>query len=68
MQMTIRPMAIAHTMYAIGAAGPSEAATSAGNLKIPPPMVMLMMPAARPNVPIARVRDSRGEFIRAIVS
>ena len=35
---------------------------------MPPPIVMLTMLAASPNVPMARVSDSRSEDIRAIVS
>ena len=63
MQVTIRPMAIAQTRYATGAAAPSEPATIAGRRKIPPPIVMLMMPAASPNVPMALVSDSRSDGI-----
>ena len=42
-------------------------ATNAGTRKMPPPIITLMIPAARPTVPMARVNDSRSEFIRAIV-
>src|SRR5215207_6398316 len=62
------PMATAQTMYAMGAAAPSAAATSAGSRKIPPPTVTLMTPAASAQVPIARTSDRsvevRGSVIR----
>ena len=67
MHVTISAMAIAQITYAIGAAAPSEPATNAGTRKMPPPIITLMIPAARPIVPMARVSDSRSEFIRAIV-
>src|SRR5262245_24890066 len=50
-------MATAQTMYAIGAAAPSAAAASAGSRKIPPPMVMFTMLAARPQIPSTRMSD-----------
>ena len=58
MHNTISAIATAHTRYAIGADGPIEVATFAGSRKMPPPIVMLMMPAARPKVPIARTSFS----------
>ena len=61
MHSTISPIATAQTRYAIGAAAPSEPATLAGRRKMPPPMVMLMIPAASPNMPIARTRGSPWE-------
>ena len=67
MHATIKAMATAQITYATGAAAPSEAAASAGTRKMPPPIITLTMPAARPTVPMARVNDSRSEFIRAIV-
>ncbi len=33
---------------------------------MPPPTVMLMMPAARPKVPTARTKDSRGAAAEGI--
>src|SRR3712207_5128904 len=57
MQSTIRPIAIAQTTYAMGAAGPSAVATAAGRRKMPPPMVMLAMAAARPHVPTTRTSE-----------
>lgn len=61
-------MAAAQTRYASGAAAPSDPATLAGSRKIPPPMVMLMIAAASPNVPIARTSDSRGTLVWPAVS
>src|SRR5918992_3179681 len=58
MQSTISAIATAHTRYASGAAAPSDPATLAGSRKMPPPIVMLMMPAASPNVPMTRTSDS----------
>src|SRR5213079_1671431 len=54
---TMRPIAIAQTTYAIGAAAPSAPAAAAGRRKMPPPTVMLRILAARPHVPNARTRD-----------
>ena len=56
-------MATAQTRYANGAAAPSEAATAAGNRKMPPPMVTLAMAAASVIGPSARtsVPSERGE-------
>src|SRR5918996_6304176 len=47
----------------MGADGPIVLATLAGRRKMPPPIVMLMMPAARPNVPIARTSFSCDSLI-----
>src|SRR5215204_5967379 len=60
------PMAIAHTTYASGAAGPSAAATSAGRRKIPPPTVTLMIPAASAHVPIARTSERSVELLGSV--
>src|SRR4051794_31270927 len=53
----------APSMYANGAAGPSEAYRVPGNAKMLPPMVMLTMDAARPQKPTARA--SGEEFVSA---
>src|SRR5262245_38869471 len=66
MQTTISPIATAQTRYARGAAAPSDAATLAGRRKMPPPIVMLTIPAASPSVPIARTSDSRGGDVCAV--
>src|SRR5687768_2179836 len=44
--------------YASGAAGPSSAAALAGSRKMPPPMVMLTIVAASPQIPTARTSDA----------
>ena len=52
----------------MGAMAPSCAAMSAGSLKIPAPIVVLTMPAARASVPIERRREDSeddGLFKRA---
>src|SRR5262245_9975642 len=55
MQRTMRPIATAQTTYARGAAAPSDPATLAGRRKMPPPTVMLTIPAASATVPMARI-------------
>ena len=57
-QSTMSPIAIAQSKYASGAAAPSVAATLDGRRKIPAPTVMFTIPAAKPHVPSARIRDA----------
>ena len=48
--------------------GPSVAAMSAGNRKIPPPIVTLTMLAARPKVPMDLTREASDEEVGAVKS
>src|SRR4051812_37779694 len=59
-------MSAAQTMYAIGAAAPSPAATNAGSTKMPAPMVTLMMLAVRSRTPMARTNPASLATLRSL--
>src|SRR6185437_675818 len=55
-QMSTRLIASAQMTYAMGARAPNAPAATAGSTKMPPPIMMLNVVAARPLTPMARTR------------
>src|SRR6185312_1271 len=55
-QMSTRLIASAQMRYAMGARAPNAPAATAGSTKMPPPIMMLNVVAARPLTPMARTR------------